>query len=695
MKKAALTLLLALLGLMTAAAGPVCPVRGDDTDIEAWVDTHFGRRAVPPFSFKLDGVPSAKLLKRWAWSREPMNAGDPACRAARFVWRRRDGFEVRCEVKAWPEQKVVEWVVRFHNGADVESGQLTDVLAADLSLRFPAKGPFQLHYAEGNKISRADYAPRTKELQTGEAVAFMPAGGRSSAEAFPFYNLESSASGQGAVVAVGWTGTWTAAFCKEDDRQVTFRTGMAGTDLFLHPGEEIRTPSAAFLLWSGARMDGHNRLRRFLLEHHGRKVNGQPVRNLLSSGFNYRDPQPYGEYSAITARWAVAMVERYRQFGLQPDIFWMDAGWHEGAADWQEGRSWATTTGNWTVDRRRFPDGMKPVSDAVHRAGAKFMLWFEPERVVKGTAWAVEHPQWMLSCKAWPEGAEQATWLLLDLGNEEALQWLCKTYGDFIEENGIDYYRQDCNVEPAPYWAENDAPGRRGMKEIRHVENLYRFWDYLLERFPEMVIDNCASGGKRLDWETTARSVPLWRSDYYHYDDPDGYQCHTYGLNFFLPVHGTGILLADDYSFRSSLSSTLIYNWKITGWENSFTQMQRLLQEYRDIRDYFFEDYYPLSGTGDLTGHDVWIAWQMHRPSDGSGVVTAFRREQAPEAAYTVSLQALDPAADYVLTGLGDGETVLSGAALREGLTLRLEQPRSSLLVRYKKLENNEKTIPE
>ena len=682
MKKTGLTLVLVLLSLV-AAAGPVCPVRGEDTDVEAWVNAHFGRHATPPFSFRLDGIPSEKLLKRWTWSCEECSAEDPACHARTFSWRSREGFEVRCLVKAWPRQHVVEWVVRFRNGTAADSGQLTDVLAADLTLRFPSPGAFRLHYAEGNKISRADYAPRTMTLKEGADTLFSPQGGRSSAEAFPFYNLEAVGSAQGAMVAVGWTGTWTARFRNENPRAVSFRSGMAGTDLYLHPEEEIRTPSVAFLLWSGDRMDGHNAFRRFLLEHHGRKVDGKPVKALLCSGFNYRDPQPFGEYSAITARWAVAMIERYRQFGLVPDVFWLDAGWHEGAADWQAGRSWATTTGNWTVDHRRFPEGMKPVSEAAHRAGARFLLWFEPERVVKGTAWAVEHPEWMLSCNAWPEGSEQDTWLLLDLGNEAALQWLCRTYGDFIEENGIDYYRQDCNVEPAPYWAANDEPGRRGMKEIRHIENLYRFWDYLLARFPEMVIDNCASGGKRLDWETAARSVPLWRSDYYHYDDPDGYQCHTYGLNFFLPVHGTGILLADDYSFRSSLSATLIYNWKITGSENSFTEMQRLLKEYRDIRDYFFEDYYPLSGTDDLTGHDVWMAWQLHRPADGSGIVTAFRREEATEAAYTVRLRALDPDATYALTGLAPEETVCSGAALMDGLTLRLAQPRSSLLIRY------------
>ena len=222
------------------------------------------------------------------------------------------------------------------------------------------------------------------------------------------------------------------------------------------------------------------------------------------------------------------------------------------------------------------------------------------------------------------------------------------------------------------------------MKEIRHIENLYRFWDYLLERFPEMVIDNCASGGKRLDWETVSRSVPLWRSDYYHYDDPDGYQCHTYGLNYFLPVHGTGILLPDQYSFRSSLSSTLIYNWKITEKGVSVIEMQDRLNEYRGIRDYYFEDYYPLTGDGDLTGHDVWLAYQMHKPSDGSGIVVAFRREDSGADHCIVRLGGLSPDKLYRLTDSDTGEIVENtGLELSEGLTLRLDNPKSSLLIKY------------
>ena len=679
--------LLLVLQFESAEAKAVIAMKGDRVEISSWIDARFSRGSGVPFSFRLDGVPSSEFLGSWKRVCRITVPDDSSALSRTYTWSdESSGLAVICEVTGYPQSDVVEWVLRFRNLSGGNSGRISEVKVADLRMDYPASGPLSLHYAEGNKISRADYAPRTKVFDSGEKLHFEPSGGRSSSEAFPFYNIESKASGQGVMMAIGWTGTWFSDFRQVGQKSLCVEAGMANIDLYLKPGEEIRVPSVAFLFWSGTQMDGHNRFRRFLLEHRYRKVEGEPVRHYLSSGFNYRDPQPFGEYSCITSEWAVAMINRYRQFGLVPDVFWLDAGWHTGASDYQEGKNWASTTGNWTVDRERFPDGMKPVSDAAHAAGAKFMLWFEPERVVKGTQWAVEHKEWMLDCPQ-PAGSEEADWLLFDLGNDEACDWLCKYYGDFLEENGVDWYRQDCNIKPAPYWAHNDEPGRKGIKEIRHIENLYRFWDYLLDRFPEMVIDNCASGGKRLDWETISRSVPLWRSDYYHHDDPDGYQCHTYGLNYFLPIHGTGIRLPDKYSFRSSLSSTLIYNWKITEKGVSVLEMQERLAEYRSISDYYLEDYYPLTGDGDLTGHDVWLAYQMHRPSDGTGIVVAFRREESAVDNCPVRLQGLSPEKSYELTYSDTGVSVIkTGRELSEGFRLVLDSPKSSLLIKYKVL---------
>ena len=675
--------LLLALGAIPASAQVRLHMQGDKTDIARWIDSRFAKGQLPPFSFILDEKPSEEFLRSWRWSRTAPASTDKNVVLRTFTYTDpRSGLEVVCDVKGYPEFRAVEWVLHFRNTSAENSGQLTRVKIADFDMVYPAAGALKIHYAEGNKISKADYAPRTAEFRTEQPLHIEPHGGRSSEEAFPFFNLESEASRQGVMVAVGWTGTWFADLEKRDPSRLTLAAGMLNTDLYLYPGEQIRTPSVALMFWSGDRMNGHNRFRRLVLAHHSRKVDGSPFYPLCSA-FNYRDPQPCGEYSCLTADWAVAMVRRYSMFELTPDVFWLDAGWHTGAGDFRHGKSWANTTGNWTVDRERFPEGLKPVSDAVHETGAKFMVWFEPERVVKGTQWATEHKEWMLDTE-WPEGSEQSTWYLFDLGNDEACDWLCKYYGDLIEENGIDYYRQDFNMLPAGYWRDADEPGRSGIKEIRHIENLYKFWDYLLERFPGLLIDNCASGGKRLDWESIGRSAPLWRSDYYHYDDPDGYQCHTYGLNFFLPIHGTGILLPDQYSFRSSLSSALQCNWKVTEPGVSVLDMQQRIREYRDIREYYYEDYYPLSGTGDLTGSDVWLAYQMHRPSDDSGIVVAFRRQNAPDTEYTVRLGGLTPDASYTLVDCDtQAETVRSGRELTEGLTLRLDNPKSSLLIKY------------
>ena len=677
--------LLLALGAIPASAQVRLQMQGDKTDIARWIDRRFAKGQLPPFSFILDEKPSEEFLRSWRWSRTAPASADKDVVLRTFTYTDpRSGLEVVCDVKGYPGFRAVEWVLHFRNTSAENSGQLTRVKVADFDMVYPAAGALKIHYAEGNKISKADYAPRTAEFRTEQPLHIEPHGGRSSEEAFPFFNLESEASRQGVMVAVGWTGTWFADLEKRDPNRLTLAAGMLNTDLYLYPGEQIRTPSVALMFWSGDRMNGHNRFRRLVLAHHSRKVDGSPFYPLCSA-FNYRDPQPCGEYSCLTADWAIAMVRRYSMFELTPDVFWLDAGWHTGAGDFQHGKSWANTTGNWTVDRERFPEGLKPVSDAVHETGAKFMVWFEPERVVKGTQWATEHKEWMLDTE-WPEGSEQSTWYLFDLGNDAACDWLCKYYGDLIEENGIDYYRQDFNMLPAGYWRDADQPGRSGITEIRHIENLYKFWDYLLDRFPGLLIDNCASGGKRLDWESIGRSAPLWRSDYYHYDDPDGYQCHTYGLNFFLPIHGTGILLPDQYSFRSSLSSALQCNWKVTEPGVSVLDMQQRIREYRDIREYYYEDYYPLSGTGDLTGSDVWLAYQMHRPSDDSGIVVAFRRQDAPDAEYTVRLGGLTPDASYTLLDCDtQAETVRSGRELTEGLTLRLDNPKSSLLIKYRK----------
>lgn len=646
--------------------------------IKEWVDDNFKKGKLPPFSFVYNNEHSNSFMKKWKFSSKKGVGQENGVINNIYTWKdEKTKISVECDLKYYPGHKAVEWVLRFTNGSNVNSPSIEQVKVIDMDLRYGAESEIILHYANGSSASRADFHPRKKILARGETFEVFPTDGRSSDHAFPFFNIE-SATGQGVMFAVGWSGTWYARFEENGGKGLSLHSGMKWLNTFLHANESIRTPSVCLLFWNGEdRMIGHNAFRRFMINHQAPKINGKPAVYPVSTSFNYGDPHPCNEYTCLTTDYALAMINRYKQFKLVPEVFWLDAGWYIHANEVENHKNWANTVGNWEVDRNRFPDGLKPISDAVHEAGAKFMVWFEPERVIKESKWGREHKEWMLN-------AEGTDAYLFDLGNEEALNWLCQYIGNFMEENGIDHYRQDFNMRIDNYWRENDEPKRTGMREIRHIEGLYAFWDYLLKRFPESIVDNCASGGRRLDFESMKRSAPMWRTDY-SYGEPIGYQTHTYGLNFFLPLTGTGVEKNDKFTFRSSLGTSVIFNWKITEASSSFTEMQRCFKEFMDIRPYFYEDYHPLISYEDMTADDIWLAYQLHRPSDDTGVMVAFRRDLSPDETITVKLSAVNPEKTYTITDRDTGESFFKkGDELREGLQLTLHETRSSLLFSYK-----------
>ncbi len=102
------------------------------------------------------------------------------------------------------------------------------------------------------------------------------------------------------------------------------------------------------------------------------------------------------------------------------------------------------------------------------------------------------------------------------------------------------------------------------------------------------------------------------------------------------------------------------------------------------MRPYFYEDYYPLTSYEDMTTDDIWLAYQLHRPSDDTGIIVAFRREQSSDKTIEVKLSAVDHNKTYRVTDRDTGESfVRTGDELRKGLQLTLKEPRSSLIFEY------------
>lgn len=691
MKKtlAAIALIVISCYALFAQASVTMTVKGQDCG--KWIQQHFSKNTLPPFSFTYEEKSSDTFLKTWKFLKSSVSTNTEGEISRSFFWTDKEsGLQVECAVRNFEDFNAMEWVLYFRNTSGKNSGRVSNVKAVDLDILSGTKSEqsdWKLFYAKGSDASKDDFMALTKEFEKGDSLTMIPFQGRSSSRSFPYFNVKTPSGGM--VFAIGWTGTWKAEITRPDDKRFRVSSGLKNLDTYLLPGEEIRTPLTAMIPWQGEdRMDGQNILRRFILKHHYPRANGAPAEPPICSSFNYGDPFPCNEYTCMTAEYAVALIHRYEQFHLLPEVFWLDAGWYDKAADWKKGYNWANAVGNWKVDKSRFPNGLGEIADAAHEEGCKFMVWFEPERVVKDSYWAYEHPEFMLLAgggKAEPHEIDRKTQdsFLIDLGNEEANKWLRETVAGMLRENKIDYYRQDYNVDPEWFWYSNDEPGRHGIHEIRYIEGLYKYWDYLLSEFPDLIIDNCASGGRRLDLEATSRSIPLWRTDY-NYGEPVGYQCHTYGLSQWLPVSGTGLGRSDAYTVRSSFSAAVTFNWKITSPDYNILDMQKGIIEMQGVRKYFLEDFYPLTGYGDTTGDDCLLAYQLNKPSDGTGRIVAFRRASCPIEKTVVKLRGLNPEKTYSLVNQDTMDTVeKSGKELEEGLELELMSPESSLYIQY------------
>lgn len=661
-------------------------LQGNDNsmDVRQWVKENFAKGKVPPFSFDLGGKNSDTFISGWEYDFEKKSqALNPDLEESVYSYTdRKSGLMVKCLITCFKDFPAVEWTLNFSNISTGNSPLIENAVVIDHTFSYKQKNDFILHYARGSNALRSDFQPVDEKMQAGKSIYMTPVGGRSSDNtAFPFFNIECKGR-EGIMVAVGWTGKWFADVRQPDEKSVSLKSGMEKMRLILYPKEEIRTPKICLLFWKGAdRMTGHNQFRRFILVHHSRKINGQLAEYPLSGSFDYGDPAPCNEYSCLTEEYAVALVKRYQQFRITPEVFWLDAGWYEGCG-WNKGEWWQNV-GNLTVDKERFPNGLKPVSDAVHAAGSKFMVWFEPERVRPGTQIDREHPEWLIKI----DGNDNS---LFNLGNKEARLWLTDYISEFIKKEGIDNYRQDFNFNPMPYWEKNDKPDRTGISEIRHIEGLYAYWDSLLTRFPALLIDNCASGGRRIDLETTSRSAPLWRTDY-QYGEPNGYQCHTYGLHFYLPLHGTAIYKTDSYTFRSGLGTTAVMNWEVTGRNSeSIPVLQKRILDYKALRQYYYGDYYPLTESKNYTANNVWLAYQFDRPEKKDGIIVAFRREECIDEAISVKLRGINEQADYELSIEDYGVIIRkTGKELMDGLNITIPQKPASLLIKYKVAANN------
>ncbi|MGV1871437.1 alpha-galactosidase [Agrobacterium rosae] len=310
--------------------------------------------------------------------------------------------------------------------------------------------------------------------------------GRTSHDRFPMIFLENSGKRFG--VTLGWSGNHQIAIDRTDDGQRLIHIGelFEPGEVILGNGETYQSPVA----YAGPHTEAfHAFVRSELLDWPDGKMSPRPVTLNTWEG-NYFDHKMVSLKAQATAAAEIG-IER----------FVLDDGWF-GKRDDD-----TTSLGDWDIDARKYPDGLKPLVDHVTGLGMQFGIWFEPEMISPVSELFKKHPDWALQIDGRPL-LQSRTQLVLDLTRKEVSDYLFSKIDAVLANHAVSYIKWDMNRDLTHA---GGADGR--AKTSAQTRAVYALMDRVRAAHPTVEIESCASGGGRIDFGALKRTHRVWTSD--------------------------------------------------------------------------------------------------------------------------------------------------------------------------------------
>ena len=608
-------------------------------------------QTVVPGSFVYGGQSSKTLLPTWSYYTISRLSSEGHLIEG-TVWREPgSGFTATWEVEHIDEQGAVEYHWVFENSSTQPTKQISNVYALDLESSGGSWTQFvhstgglygpSHNESHGFKISTSSLT-RTQSISSKN--------GRSSNKDLPLWVLHDTSSNSGLYMGVGWSGEWQANISPISGSKIRTTVGMPGTNIALPAGERISSPSVLVGAYQGDSRAGANALRQVINKEYMPSLgNGKkrlpPVS--WSSWFNF--------HNDINDTMLLQQIDVASGLGIE--YFCIDAGWFTGG--------YGDGVGNWTVDKAKFPNGLAPIRDYTAEKGMKLGLWFEPGRAMPGTLLATLHPEWI------------GPYNQVKLEIPEARNWIFTMMCSYIDDLDLGWIRYDYNQDPLNAWNTRDSVNTAGLTQIRYLQGEYELLDRIRERYPDLVIESCASGGRRIDLETISRSGTIWKSD--ETVDMMATRGQATGGNYFLPggllnTNLPGASGASTFELHSLFAGPMGFATNLTTLDEAARKrVAQAIADYKTVRHLLNKDYYPLFPQ---TFDDIsqWSGWEFYDPETSEGFLTILRPEQSSVESLTVQLGGLQSDMMYHLSRLdGSQARDIIGSELLAGLNFSLE----------------------
>lgn len=359
----------------------------------------------------------------------------------------------------------------------------------------------------------------------------------------------------------------------------------------------------------------------------------------------------------------------------------IDAGWYCPPNFENE---WSPRTGDWVADKDLYPEGMEKMREIAKSKGLLFGVWVEPERAGWKSEFAKNHPEFFIKYKGRITD-------VLDLSKDEVALHVKNELERIICEYKLDILRIDYNIN-AHFINYKNERGENGT--FRYYENLYGIFEYLHNKYPNVIFENCASGGGRTDlglvkyfthtWVTdnqrAPRSVAI-TNDYTIVLPPEYVDRLSSGMD----SHRIGDidLLARNTLFGRPTSNT--YN----SMESSFNEVQ--LERVKHAFDIYKNVIRPFAPTGKIYHHTPcvegympkgYIVMERSSENKDTSVVGIFRLTDDNNNVISVYPKGIDKSKDYYVTFDNDNATIkLSGYEISKGLRVSLNTNLTSELI--------------
>jgi alpha-galactosidase len=401
---------------------------------------------------------------------------------------------VELRYRVYPDSGIVERSSRIENRTS-EPVMLESAQSAAWTLLPGAHA--RLQYLTGEWAG--EWQVQSEELPVGRR-ALESRRGSTSAEVNPWFAIGQAGAteeqGQVWFGALGWSGSWQMTVERSARSQVRVTGGINPFDFSyaLAPGESLETPPFYAGFTAGGMGQASRLLHRFELADIIPGGLNARVRPILYNGWEAQ--LPVNEAAQIGA------AEKAARLGVER--FVVDAGWF-GSKD-EDG------VGDWYVNPRKFPHGLKPLIDRVHALGMDFGLWVEPESVSGKSELYREHPGWIMTYpNRRPINVDGS--FVLNLARDDVKEWTFAWLDRLVSENDIALLKWDYNrnwIQPG--WPQAPVSDQKKIW-VRYVQNLYEILDRLRARHPGLEIETCSGGGGRVDLGILRRTDQAWPSD--------------------------------------------------------------------------------------------------------------------------------------------------------------------------------------